>query len=830
MLKHARIRLLGFLILIFIISTGTISGCNNGGGDNFLCANVSGKLMKPGNRLDYQGFRELVDELVAGMTLDEKLGQMILADLTFILDPDGNLDFSQISQYHLGGLLIDANVVPDGMGSITTNFLDEDLYLNCGTMANWQELTRNIREAAMDAGQIPVLIGTDNIHGNQHVVGEVLVPHNIGLAATHDPEMICAAAFFNTHSVIESGVNWGYSPTIAVTHNFQWGRAYESLGSIPDYIADYAQHYVFGHQAADFDRGRIRGILATTKHLVGDGATFNGIDEGNVHVGNLDNFLDVNLFGYTGGLEASVGSTMVSYSGVNQDPPYNIDNSVPMSINTPLLQNYLDGDTLGMPFEGFLVSDFNSIEKAATQGPPTTGTKIPFPEALTIAVNSGLHMIMTDGKQVGIPTLGAYIGVLKNLVETGEIPVENIDEAVRRILAVKFAMGLIRIEGGELVFHYDKRTEDLPHHNRILPGVRGAGDARDAAHRTALIAARESLVLLKNEEAGIEAPAPTLPIDINSVKNIILVGEKIIVVQTTGSPRFTLFQDYDNIGAQNGGWTIRWQGYEGNKFWQGENKMTSRATSLLDGLNDAVGGSGSAAQILYPQYTSSTDLDEIDAAREEFLEFLSGLDLGAGDTVIIGVLSEPPYAEFMGDINNPACKNNIDDFQNGCLYNLQQFKLNPYLPRQQKDTLEINYSGFDRDVIGLVRAKDPDIPLVTILLSGRPMIISQGSAETPAPLDESSAFIAAWLPGTAGGEALTDALFGDYLFCRGNFTEINGQLMCDEGSPNTLPVDWVRDMDQLRNFPVYRKNLQGIPRIPDPLFEIGYGLATSPES
>jgi beta-glucosidase len=829
MLKHARFRLLGFIILIFIISLGTISGCNNGGGNNFLCADVSGKLMKPGNRIDYAAYREAVAEHVAGMTLDEKLGQMILADLTFILDTDGNLDFSQISQYHLGGLLIDANVVPDGMGSITTNFLDEDLYLNGGTMANWQELARNIREAAMDGGQIPVLIGTDNIHGNQHVVGEILVPHNIGLAATHDPEIICAAAFFNTHSVIESGVNWGYSPTIAVTHNFQWGRAYESLGSVPEYIADYAQHYVFGHQAADFDRGRIRGILATTKHLVGDGATYNGIDEGYVRVANMDNFLDVNLFGYTGGLEASVGSTMVSYSGVDQGPPFDIDDSVPMSINTPLLQNYLDGDTLGMPFEGFFVSDFNSIEKAATQGPPTTGTKIPFPEALTIAVNSGLHMIMTDGKQVGIPTLEAYIGVLKNLVETGAIPIENIDEAVRRILAVKVALGLIRIEGGELVFHYNKRTEDLPHHNNILPEVRGAGGVRDAAHRTALIAARESLVLLKNEP-GIDAAAPTLPIDINSVRNIVLVGENIIEVQTTGSPLTTLFQDYDNIGAQNGGWTIRWQGYEGNKFWQGANKTSSRATSLLDGLNGAIGDSGSNTQLLFPQYTSATDLQEIDESRAQFLALLSELELNAGDTVIIGVLSEPPYAEFMGDINNPACKNNIDDFQNGCLYNLQQFKLNPYLPRQQKDTLEVGFGGFDRDVIDLVRAKDPGIPLVTILLSGRPMIISGGEGSTPAPLDESSAFIAAWLPGTSGGEALADALFGDYLFCQDSFTVVDGQMVCGEGSPNTLPVDWLRDMGQLRNFPVYRKNLQGIPRIPDPLFEIGYGLATSPGS
>src|SRR3990167_8168487 len=198
MLRYARIRLLGYFTLLFIISLGTISGCEKNGGDNFLCTDVSGKLMNPGNQLDYSGFRDAVDGLVNGMTLDEKLWQMILADLTFIQDMSGNIDFSLISEFHLGGLLIDANVVTNGEGSISTNFLDEDLYLN-GTMANWQEL-----------------IGTDNIHGNQHVVGEILVPHNIGLAATHDPEIICATAFFNAYSVIESGVNWGYSPTIEI--------------------------------------------------------------------------------------------------------------------------------------------------------------------------------------------------------------------------------------------------------------------------------------------------------------------------------------------------------------------------------------------------------------------------------------------------------------------------------------------------------------------------------------------------------------------------------------------------------------------------------------
>ncbi len=834
MFKKNWLGFLGIFTLFLVIPLMTMSGCetdHGGGTRDFLCRNVSERIKDPDNRLDFAMYWPLIDELfLDGMTLDEKLGQMILADLTFLQDGSGQIDFSLTSEFNLGGILIDANVVPDGKGGISTDSVDEDVYLN-GTMGNWRELSRKIMKAAEDARQIPLIIGTDNIHGNQHVVGEVLAPHNIGLAATHDPEIICATAFFNSASVLKSGFNWGFSPTVAVSHNFQWGRAYESLGSVPEDIVEYSINYVFGHQAIDFDEGLIRGTLATTKHLVGDGATFDGIDEGNVHVNNLNNFLDVNLAGFMGGIEASAGSTMVSYSGVNTMPPFNDDDSVPMSINSTLLQDYVDGDTLGTPFDGFLVSDFNGVGKAANQGLPTTGTKIPFEDALTRAVNGGIDMIMTDGKQVGIPDIGSYIGTLRNLVEDNRIPIERINDAVRRILAVKFAMGLIRTnENGEIVLQYEKGVDQLPGFNRILPRVTDASDTEDAAFKTALIAARESLVLLKNDEItnslDDSGRSHTLPIDIDKISNVVLVGEKIIDVQTAQAPVRTLFQDYDNIGVHNGGWTIRWQGFEGNKFWQGKNKETSRASSILDALKAAIGNRN--IQLLFPEYTSTTDPAEIDAARGEFLDALSELDLTSENTVIIGVLSEVPYAEFMGDINNPACKHNIDDFTNGCLYNLIQFKLNTYLPRQQIDTLKVNFTGFDTTVVDAAKNHDPDIPLVTVLFSGRPTIISPDGNDS-APLDESSAFIAAWLPGTSGGEAIVDALFGNYLFCQGMFAEIDGQLICNAGSHNTLPVDWLRNMDQLQNYPVYGANVQGFPRIPDPLFEIGYGLATKVE-
>ena len=816
-------------VLLLLASLGTLGGCGSSGGQpatNVLCSNVSQTVQNPENRLDFANLQSTVDGLVSSLSLDEKLGQMILADVTFLADTSGKVDFSLVSQFHLGGILIDANVVPDGKGGVSTASVDEDVYLS-GTMSNWQALAHALIGAGRAGKEIPLLIGTDNIHGNQHVVGEILVPHNIGLAAAHDSEIVCATAFFNSHSVLESGINWGFSPTIAVSHNFQWGRTYETLGSTPDDIVDTTANYVFGGQAIDFRKGLIRGTLATTKHLFGDGATFNGVDEGNVHVDNLDAFMQVNLTPYMGGLDASVGSTMVSYSGVNTMPPFDDSTSVPMSINPPLLQTYLNGDFLGVPFDGFVLSDFNGIEKAANQGLPTTATKIPLDQAFPLGVNGGIDMIMTNGQQAGIMTLAAYFDFLKGLVENGSITMDRIDGAVRRILAVKLALGLIRTTATGYTYNYDKGVGDLPNFNRITTKVNNASSVSDAAYKTALIAAHESLVLLKNgQKGGDSTGSEILPIDLSAIRNVVLVGEKTLTVQTAQDPVPTVFQDFNNIGVQNGGWTIRWQGFEGNKFWQGENKVRSQASSILDALM-AARGDRPDIQLRYPQYSSSTDMAAIDAQRTEFLAALAQANLTSENTVIIAVLSELPYAEFMGDINNPACLDTIVDFMDGCLYNLQQFKLNTYLPRQQSVTLAVDFSDFDRMVIDAVRNRDANIPMVTVLLSGRPMIISSAGSAPPGPLDESTAFIAAWLPGTSGGQAIVDALLGRYLFCQGQFTIANGQKICNAGSPNTLPVDWVRSEDQLENYPVYEADSAGFPRLSNPLFEIGYGLATA---
>lgn len=177
--------------------------------------------------------------------------------------------------------------------------------------------------------------------------------------------------------------------------------------------------------------------------------------------------------------------------------------------------------------------------------------------------------------------------------------------------------------------------------------------------------------------------------------------------------------------------------------------------------------------------------------------------MNSDNTLIIQVLSEPPYAEGMGDVNNPFCFNGKTE---GCMYNSHQ---NPYLPDQNPTSLEIKPDDFSNNVITAVNAgKSQKVKIITVLFSGRPRIIKD-------TLSSSAAFIAAWLPGTQGGDAIVSSIFGDYLFRNGS----------EQNKQNTLPADWVSTMDDLENFPVYKSNGE-VPSIEHPLFKTGYGLST----
>jgi beta-glucosidase len=759
-----------------------------------------GILMMPGvlfavnAPIPFLRYQQLVQPIVKNMTLNQKLGQMTLPKLAFLRGADNKIDPSLIRQYHLGALLAAGGEIPDGKGGVIAAKSEAKDYLT-STTANWQKLMGPLSQQAVvvmvgtQAVKIPLLFGIDAVHGNQSVLGNVLFPQNMALSMTHNPELLQQVEYFTAAQLRKDAFNWAFAPTVAVSHNPDWGRNFETLGSVPALIKRDAKALVQGLQQ-DNGRQYISGVLATAKHFLGDGATLDGIDEGNDDSHDLPRLIAANAQGYYGAIASGVGSVMVSYSAIN---------GVPMSINKALVTDELRNKE---GFRGLAVSDYGAVNRAANQFIPNAQhpLNLTYPQALAKAVNAGLDVFMLSSVAKSYTTVPEFQSILKQDVVGGKIKMSTIDQAVTRILAVKYAMGLIHVTPHG---HWQSNVRpNFPGFRRIYHG--SAATQHQAEVDTATKAAEQSFVLLKNQNK-------VLPLSPEKIKYVILLGEEALSVhKDDGSSTKTLFANYNNVGAENGGWTVAWQGVEGNLLWRGKNKKTSAATTLAESLKRAL----PKATFLYP-LAAQASIGEGIVKNQKFVTKLkqSAHHMNTHNTVIINTMAEVPYAELMGDINNPYCRDNSHEARYGCLYNGHY---NAYLPNQQKSSLQIGFDPVTRHVLKMLASKE--IPLVSILLSGRPMIIDQGDN----PLARSQAFIAAWLPGTSGGQALANALLGKYIFCGGTSKNSNGQ--CHKNSANTLTVDWPRSMTSLGHFPVYGVG-RGVETLRHPLFGIGYGLA-----
>jgi len=384
-----------------------------------------------------------VRTIVAGMTLAQKIGQMTQAEIKSITP-------AQVKQYYIGSVL-------NGGGS----WPDKNKHAGIG---DWLALAERYRDASMatDAKvKIPVIWGTDAVHGDNNVFGATLFPHNIGLGAAHDPALIAAIGEATARSVRATGIDWAFAPTLAVAQNVRWGRTYESFSSQAPLVREYAQAYVTGLQG-DFDDHH---VMATAKHFIGDGATWNGVDQGQARVSRQD-MINVHGAGYVGALRAGVLSVMASYNSWD-DVADGVDYGK-MSGARALLTGALKEK---MGFDGFVVSDWNAIG----QLPGCSNASCPQ------AINAGIDMVMVpDDWQ-------AFIANTTRQVEDGRIPISRIDDAVSRIVRAKLRMGL-----------FDRRPTQRE----------GAGDAAALQHRElARRAVRESLVLLKNNHGALPLKA-----------------------------------------------------------------------------------------------------------------------------------------------------------------------------------------------------------------------------------------------------------------------------------------------------------------------------------
>ncbi|MGK7310713.1 MAG: glycoside hydrolase family 3 protein [Candidatus Longimicrobiales bacterium M2_2A_002] len=595
-----------------------------------------------------------VESLVSRMTLDQKLGQMTQPERQHITP-------EEVARYHIGSVL-------SGGGS----------WPGENRPGDWVAMNDAYWAASVDAGQgriaIPMLYGVDAVHGHNNVRGAVLFPHNIGLGAADDPGLIERIARVTAREVLATGVEWTFAPTLAVVRNDHWGRTYESYSEDPAIVARYAGAFVRGLQG---DLGR-DAVVACAKHWVGDGGTSHGIDQGETDIPE-EELREIHIAPYRPAVDAGVLTVMASYNSWND---------VKCHANRYLLTDVLKGE---LGFEGFVVSDWDAIDQLADD----------YAEAIRLSVNAGVDMFMVPDRWKH------FLTELKAGVEAGRIPMERIDDAVRRILRVKQAYG---------IFERERPSE------RYWSGSDAFGS--DEHRAVAREAVRKSLVLLKHERDVLPlAPAG------DDERTILVAGKSA-----------------HNIGFQCGGFSVAWQGTDGNDAVEG-------GTSIWDGI-----------RALAPDAELSEDGSAADAARHR---------------VAVVVIGERPYAEGMGDVRPAA-----GEVERGSSLEASP---GPGTMHPYGTTLEHAVSH-PEDLAVLERVAQAGVPIVTVLVAGRPLVVN-------AELERSSAFVCAWLPGSEG-DGVAQVLFGRCPF------------------QGRLSFSWPRDDAQNPN--------RGDGS--DPLFAYGFGL------
>lgn len=572
---------------------------------------------------------EFVETLMSKMTLEEKLGQMTQVDRQFLND------ISDISQYGFGSLLSGGGSTPE----VNKPKAWADMY----------DLYQ--KEALKSRLQIPLLYGIDAVHGHNNVIGATIFPHNIGLGATRDPKIVEAVAKATALEVAATGIDWDFAPCLAVPDDYRWGRTYEGFSEDTDVVTELGGAAIRGYQSAKIDNPN--NVLACAKHFIGDGGTsfgtgLNGlIDRGNLAISE-DELRKKHLPPFQKAIDEGVATFMAAY---------NTWNDLKCHANKYLLTDLLKNE---LGFKGFVVSDWAAIEEIPGN----------YKSDIITSINAGIDMVMVPGAvKFGNQSFENFLKLFKESVEEGSIPIERVDDAVKRILLIKKQFGLF----------------ERPFSDQNLLTHIGSKDHREIARE----AVKKSMVLLKNKNNILPLP--------KSGKTIIVAGKGA-----------------NNIGMQSGGWTISWQGEMG---------QTTSGTTILDAIKSAV---------------EPGTIVEYSVDGKGF----------TGDLAVV-VVGEKPYAEMQGD---------------------------------RKD---LKLDKEDLDVIS--RFTEINIPVVIVLLSGRPMIVTD-------EIDKWDGFIAAWLPGTEGS-GVADVLFGDH------------------NPSGKLSFSWPKSMDQ---FPIDPTDSH--------LYKFGFGL------
>ena len=439
-----------------------------------------------------------VAELLGRMTTAEKIGQMTQVEKNSITP-------AEVTALSIG------SVLSGGGGNPKPN-----------TPASWADMVRGFQEAALGSRLgIPLIYGVDAVHGHNNVHGATMFPHTVALGAAGDTDLVRRVARATALETAATGVRWDFAPMVSVVQDIRWGRAYEAFGDDTAAVTELSRAYLLGLQDAGDGLGLAspRAVLGTPKHYIGDGATLWGssrmemldtrfrIDQGDMRVDEAT-LRAKYLPPYAAAVADGALSIMPSFSSWN---------GVKMHGHHYLLTDVLKGE---LGFRGFLISDWQAVDQLDPD----------FATAVAKSINAGLDMVMVpyDYRR--------FIDTLTAVVARGDVAMSRIDDAVSRILSVKFTLGLF----------------DSPHGDAPDLSLVGAAEHRALARE----AARRSMVLLSNDNGA-------LPIS-QDAQLVYVAGEAA-----------------DNIGLQCGGWTIKWQGETIRDLTPG--------TTLLAGLRAAAG-------------------------------------------------------------------------------------------------------------------------------------------------------------------------------------------------------------------------------------------------
>jgi len=427
-----------------IASLGSLSACSNDATTTPETNNALSKTEQIWPKLNIAvkqdpAIEAKIADYLKKMTLEQKIAQMIQPEIRDITVED-------MRKYGFGSYLNGGGAFPNG-----------DKH---ATPMDWVGLAESFYQASvddsLDGTSIPTMWGTDAVHGHNNVIGATLFPHNIGLGAANNPELIEQIASITAVEVMATGIDWVFAPTVAVVRDDRWGRTYEGYSEDPQIVRDYSAAIVNGLQGkADGDFLSDKRVISTVKHFLGDGGTVDGDDQGN-NIDSEQDLFDIHAQGYVGGLSAGSQSVMASFNSWN---------GVKNHGNKYLLTDVLK---TRMGFDGFVVGDWNGHGqiKGCTN------------ESCAQAVNAGLDIFM-------VPT-GAWKPLYENTiaqVKSGEISMSRIDDAMARILRVKLRAGLFD-KPSPAKRQFSGKTELI-----------GAQEHREVARQ----AVRESLVLLKNK-------------------------------------------------------------------------------------------------------------------------------------------------------------------------------------------------------------------------------------------------------------------------------------------------------------------------------------------